>query len=48
MTTPDELERVWRVVEAIPAINDLSAQYQNDMGIMHLTYHTQNRDTGHA
>lgn len=31
MTTPDELNRVWRVVEAIPAINDLSAQYQNDI-----------------
>ena len=31
MTTPDELQRVWRVVEAIPAINDLSAQYQNDI-----------------
>ena len=29
--TPDELQRVWRVVEAIPAINDLSAQYQNDI-----------------
>ena len=26
-----ELQRVWRVVEAIPAINDLSAQYQNDI-----------------
>ena len=31
MTTPDEVQRVWRVVEAIPAINDLSAQYQNDI-----------------
>lgn len=31
MTTPDELQRVWRAVEAIPAINDLSAQYQNDI-----------------
>ena len=27
----EELQRVWRVVEAIPAINDLSAQYQNDI-----------------